>query len=150
MGRPCKFAQVDRVTIERALASGQGVLAAADVLGMSGNHLYLLMRRFGVAPPPRQAQRARPRPPAELHHPPVAALLHRLNALRAQAQLICRIYLPGPGRAAMLRQLEVQQRELRAAVRGLLGDGEARQGIVRRPFAPGTMRPAWDVRAFEW
>lgn len=142
MARPYKFAQVDRATIERALANSQGVLAAADYLGMSGNHLYKLMRSFGIAPPPRQARQPRPRRPAE-QHPPTAAIATELAELRTQARLLLRTYGPCPHRMRELLRIEARHRYLLALLRGALGPAEASDTRERSPviFSRGIASP---------
>lgn len=126
----------DRNQLLQAITStGWNVTRAAAQLGMNASTFAYHLHRHGIQRPPRPAA------PVECH-PPVATLLHRLEALRRHAQLICRTYLPGPGRTAMLRQLEVQQLELRAAIRRLMGESEGGSGIAG-PQPQGYLRPAW-------
>jgi hypothetical protein len=127
MARAYKFAQVDRATIERALAeSTRGVSGAARLLGMSDGYLYVTMRRLGVVPPPlppREARQPRPRPPAE-HHPPSAAITAELAELRTQARLLCRSYAPCPYRLRELLRIEARYRYLTTLLRSALGPAE--------------------------
>jgi hypothetical protein len=133
MGRVGKFAQVDRATIERVLAEcGQSVLAAATHLGMSGNHLYLLMRRFGIAPPPRQPRPARQRLAVEVH-PPQAVIATELADLRQEARLLVRTYAPCPYRTQELLRIEARHRHLLALLRGAIGPAEASDTRERSP-----------------
>lgn len=129
---------MDRDYLVQLLArESWNVTRAAIALGIPATTLAYQLRRLGILRP------AGPGAPVE-QHPPVSALLDRLELLRTQGRLICRTYLPGPARAAMLRKLEAEHRNLRPAIRALLGDGEARQGLVRGASAPGAVRPAWD------
>jgi hypothetical protein len=135
---------IDRDQFLQAINStGWNVTQAAAQLGMNVSTFAYHLRRLGIHRPMRHT------PPVECH-PPVAMLIHRLGEIRARGQLIVRTYLPGPARTAMLRQLEVQYVELRAAIRGLLGTSEGGAGISG-PGPRGTLRPAWDLaETFHW
>jgi hypothetical protein len=134
----------------------KGASGAAARIGHTAPTIRRQMRLLGIVRPPRPPRASAPksasrnavlpRAPAPVEsHPPVAMLLHSQAGLRARAQLIVRTYLPGPERTTMLRRLEAQQIELREAIRGLLGNGESQQGMVRAPCAPGALRPAWEL-----
>ena len=149
MGGPRKCAHLDRATIERELANSQNVSAAATALGMSHNALYVHMRRLGVPPPPRKPRPARLPAPVE-SHAPVAAVIAELEGLREKARLLLRTYGPCPHRMQELLRIEARTRYLRGLLRAALGEGETRE-MVRRPCAPGALRPAWDAAStFHW
>lgn len=119
-------------------ATGWNVAKAAAQLGLHPNTLAYQLRRHGIKRP------AAPSAPVECH-PPLAPLLGCLEELRARARAVVRMYLPGPARAAMLRENEREQLALLVRLRPLLGD-RPMFGGVRSSQAPGALRPGWGLR----
>jgi hypothetical protein len=114
----------------------QGNAGAAAILGVNPTTLAYRMKRMGLERPKR--------PLAAEHHLPVVKLLAELDALRAQARTICRVYLPGLERGRHLRELETQQRRIQAQVRKLILEHPVPGGLRGNPNARGSMRPAWE------
>jgi hypothetical protein len=127
---------MDRDTIRAALAAAGGnVTAAARNLGVYPETLRYRVKIMGLVQTKAPAR-------AE-QHAPTAALLHRLEELRTRARAIIRIYLPGPARAAFLRDIETEQRAILLRLRPLLGVGVLIGG-VRGSYLRGSIRPSWD------
>jgi hypothetical protein len=112
---PRAGAVMDRDKLLRSITEANwNVAAAARVIGVHQTTLRYRLQVLGIERPARTAPRIE-------RHPPVAQLIAELEALRVQARVIVRTYLPGPARAAHLRGLEVQQRAIQARLRPLLG-----------------------------
>jgi hypothetical protein len=127
----------DRI-LAALLATGwvvQGDAGAAIRLGMHPNTLRYRMQQLGISRPNKVAA------PAE-RHPPSAAVIAEMEQLRTQVRLLLR--RPGPRDIQELLRIETRHRYLRALLRAALGEAEGVAGMVRRPCAPGAMRPAWD------
>jgi hypothetical protein len=106
------------------------VLGAASLLGMSGNHLYLLMRRFDVPLPPRVTHQVRPRQPSE-KHPDTVVVVAEMVQLRTQVRLLIR--RPGSLSAQQMLAIEARHRYLRQLLRSALGEAEASETRGRSP-----------------
>jgi transposase-like protein len=128
---------MDRDELLRAVTEANwNVAAAARAIGVHETTLRYRLQALGIERP------ARPALPIE-RHPPVARLTAELEALRAQARVVARTYLPGPQRAAFLRDLEVNQRRVQARLRQILGE-QPITGGTRARETYGSVRPAWE------
>jgi hypothetical protein len=67
-----------------------------------------------------------------------------LEAVRARGRAIVQAHPPGPERTALLREVELEHRRLRAELHSTLGPTVARAGIARGPATRGTFRPSLD------
>jgi hypothetical protein len=123
--------------LEAACWVVQGPNGAAVRLGLHPATLIYRMKRLNIARP-RVATRSE-------SHPPAAVLTVELAKLRRHARMLATNYLPTPARAAMLRANELEQRAVRAKLRGILCERPVAGGVRGSP-APGALRPAWAQR----
>jgi hypothetical protein len=108
----------------------QGHAGAATLLNVPPSTLAYRMKVLGLERPKRHVRVD--------HHPPVVKLLAELDALRSRARAIVHTYLPGPLRAAYLRELEVEQRAVRARITEMIASTPAE-------IPTGLRRPStWD------